>query len=177
MTEFADRRDERGALGPIKSGTDLASRDVLVFRCGEGNRVILRPSGTEPKNKVYVEVIGAPGEAPASVDARAERLAFGFAAIMLARADIVLPEWALRVSDLVAIEQKQELAESILPALRAKLIAGTGPRDPELKTWLEAELRLFGKDPRGLVAPAIRAWAGGASDPAGVIAGVVAAFG
>ncbi len=177
VTAFADRRDEAGPLGPIKSGTDLASRDVLVFRCGAGNRVILRPSGTEPKNKVYVEVIGAPGEAPSSVDARAERLAFGFAALMLARADIALPEWALRVSDLVAIEQKQELAERILPTLCARLAAGTEPRDPALQHWLDDALRPFGKDPRGLVAPALRAWAELAEEAVAVIGGVGEAIG
>ncbi len=170
VTEFADRRDPHGPLGPIRSASDAASRDVLVFRCDEGNRVILRPSGTEPKNKVYVEVIGAPGEPPAEVDARAERLALGFAALMLARADIRLPEWALRVSDLVAIEQKLELAERILPELQNRL-GRVGPRDPALQAWLDGALRPFGKDPRGLVAPAIAAWAGlGKSDASGVVA-------
>ena len=171
VTEFADRRDPAGPLGPIRSGTDFASRDVLVFRCGEGNRVILRPSGTEPKNKVYVEVIGAPGEVPEVVDARAEALAFDFAAQGLARAGLSLPGWALRVSDLVAIEQKTELAERVLPELRARLAAGVAARDAGLQGWLDEQLRPFGKDPRGLVAPAVRAWAAeGAADAAAVLA-------
>jgi phosphoglucomutase len=173
VTEFADRRDPAGPLGPIRSGSDAASRDVLVFRCGEGNRVILRPSGTEPKNKVYVEVIGAPGEPAEQVDARAERLALGFAALMLARANIRLPEWALRVSDLVAIEQKVDLAERILPSLRTRLASGEAPRSAPVQDWLDSELRAFGKDPRGLVAPAILAWKGGGEADA---AAVVEAF-
>jgi hypothetical protein len=43
-------------------------------------------------------------------------------------------------------------------------------RDPALQNWLDAELRAFGKDPRGLVAPAIQAWAqGGGVDTAAVV--------
>lgn len=56
VTEFEDLRDPQGRLGPIKGATDAASRNVLVFRLGETASVVLRPSGTEPKAKAYVEV-------------------------------------------------------------------------------------------------------------------------
>jgi phosphoglucomutase/phosphomannomutase len=60
VTHFEDLRDERGRLGPIKGATDAAARNVLVFRLGDQARVVLRPSGTEPKAKAYVEVCSAP---------------------------------------------------------------------------------------------------------------------
>jgi phosphoglucomutase len=60
VTHFEDLRDEHGRLGPIKGATDAAARNVLVFRLGEAARVVLRPSGTEPKAKAYVEVSSAP---------------------------------------------------------------------------------------------------------------------
>jgi phosphoglucomutase/phosphomannomutase len=69
VTAFEDLRDERGRLGPLRGATDAAARNFLIFRCGERARLVLRPSGTEPKAKTYVEVCtpscppGAPPEA------------------------------------------------------------------------------------------------------------------
>jgi phosphoglucomutase/phosphomannomutase len=60
VTAFEDLRDENGRLGPLQGATDAASRNVLLFRCGEHARVALRPSGTEPKAKAYLEVCSDP---------------------------------------------------------------------------------------------------------------------
>lgn len=60
VTRFEDLRDPQGRFGEIKGGTDLASRNVLVFSCGDNAKVVLRPSGTEPKAKSYIEVSTPP---------------------------------------------------------------------------------------------------------------------
>jgi len=53
----------------------LPKSNVVALRLASGARVIARPSGTEPKAKLYFDVreFVAPGEAPALASARAER--------------------------------------------------------------------------------------------------------
>jgi phosphoglucomutase len=93
VTVFEDLRDPNGRLGPIKGATDAAGRNVLVFRLGDRASVVLRPSGTEPKAKTYVEVCSepCPNNLPASkwdetcrtVDKAAQRLADDFLRLAL----------------------------------------------------------------------------------------------
>jgi phosphomannomutase len=51
VTEVIDLED--GALG-------LAPSEGLIWRLGTKGRVVVRPSGTEPKLKAYLEVVGTP---------------------------------------------------------------------------------------------------------------------
>jgi phosphoglucomutase/phosphomannomutase len=90
VTSFEDLRDERGRFGPIKGATDLAARNVLIFHLGQRGRVTLRPSGTEAKAKVYIEVCSQPAGAGVTsqewdeqrqeVDQLAQRLSADFVA-------------------------------------------------------------------------------------------------
>jgi len=72
------KRDRwEGPPQPHLSRTDTSSRNVIVFEIAtpasvSGIRVTVRPSGTEPKVKMYFEVVGRPCPVEAIDAARAE---------------------------------------------------------------------------------------------------------
>ncbi len=96
VTSFEDLRDEQGRLGPTKGATDFASRNVLIFRMGEQARLVLRPSGTEPKAKAYIEVTTRPGTDVHAAETQtrqlAKRLSADFLATALGRIGLKPPE-------------------------------------------------------------------------------------
>jgi hypothetical protein len=167
VAKFEDLADERSWLGPIKSGTDAAARNVLVFVLEDGSRVVIRPSGTEPKNKIYIEV---PGRTPTQdltdadlaaersrCDAAAVELGRAFERLMLGRAGIDVPDYALAVSGLVGLDHKQHFAREFLPEL-AQRASAAGASASDLAAWADQALASYGKDPRDLVAPGVAAW-------------------
>ena len=102
VTGFDDLLDENGWMGPYKGATDKASRNFMMFTLppdptpkerGEKleARIALRPSGTEPKAKAYIEVCSAPcphgmsdtdwQKSCADVDATAAKIADAFLAL------------------------------------------------------------------------------------------------
>ncbi len=156
VTAFHDRQDPAGPFGEILSETDRSSRDTLVWELGDEARILLRPSGTEPKNKIYVEVCGAPGadlsEEIPRINKKARELGDAFLDRMLRLVGIELPAWAFAVSDLVAVEHKVHFANTLMPELLAKL------DDASVDTWLDSQLKPYGKDARGLVSPGVETY-------------------
>ena len=79
-TMTALRRDLPDRIGdvPVASSDDLLGgdghggpgADIVRLWLADGSRVIVRPSGTEPKVKCYLEVVGGPGEPAADTAAR-----------------------------------------------------------------------------------------------------------
>ena len=68
-----------GMTDYLSGNTGLIPSDVLEFRLEDAGKVIVRPSGTEPKLKIYLSVRGS-GEEDAS--ARLERLSKGAEALL-----------------------------------------------------------------------------------------------
>ena len=56
------------------TGTDLPKSDVLSYNLGNGSKVLVRPSGTEPKIKVYY-LVSSPDEESATEQSAALKLA------------------------------------------------------------------------------------------------------
>jgi phosphoglucomutase/phosphomannomutase len=108
VTAVEDLRDEQGRLGPLKGATDAAARNFLIFRLGDRGRIALRPSGTEPKAKAYIEVCSPPcpaGTAAAAwqhtcreVDELTRRLAVDFLRQALALVGLEVDEASVRLS-------------------------------------------------------------------------------
>ncbi|MBL8823994.1 MAG: phospho-sugar mutase [Planctomycetia bacterium] len=68
VLKVVDYWSEENRLGTIKGETDRSSRNLLEFHVEGNAKVALRPSGTEPKAKAYIEACTEPclpGTAPA----------------------------------------------------------------------------------------------------------------
>ena len=158
-----DRRDEK-RFGRFLSGTDESARNVLSFHLEGEARVILRPSGTEPKAKAYAEICTDP-VGPEATDeellrvmrraaAQTRDLADRFVLDALSRIDLGIPLHALRVSDLVSIDNKLDFAERFLPEFEvraAEVMAGQGTEE-DLRAWVDERLAGYGSNPRDLTA-------------------------
>jgi phosphoglucomutase/phosphomannomutase len=170
VTEVVDHWDEAGLHGAFLSETDRASRNVLAYRLENGARVMIRPSGTEPKNKVYIEVPSVPLGAAATQEALtrqkaetnaiAQQLADDFTRQMLAIIDVHLPTYALRVSGLVALDKRIEFVERFIPGLEERIRSQVydGTTQEEVSQWIDVQLASYGKDARGLVFDAMEAY-------------------
>ena len=81
VTAVEDLRD------PASFGSDLPPTDGTRLRLGDAARVVIRPSGTEPKLKCYLEVV-VPVAADADADALAEARDKGSSTVAAVTADL-----------------------------------------------------------------------------------------
>jgi phosphoglucomutase/phosphomannomutase len=160
---FHDRLDPAGVFGPLLSLTDRGSRDVLVFELENRTRLILRPSGTEPKNKTYIEMASepfAPDTTDAQIEAQAtqvgramEQVLDAFESLMLGRAGVRWPLFACRLSSMIPLDRKVAFLEQGIPEIEDMLATG------ELEKLAPTVQRVLGAlGPRDLALAGFRAW-------------------
>jgi phosphoglucomutase len=147
-----DHQNPRGLHGPIRSDTDFSSRNVLSYALEGGARIVVRPSGTEPKTKVYAELFGQEGQGQAELTAACRELAQSFVRDMMQRIGIDLPPWAQHMSDLLAVEHRLHFANVLLPEVESALEQGQ-----PVEALLDAGLSTYGRDARALVAGGVQA--------------------
>jgi phosphoglucomutase/phosphomannomutase len=168
VTAFFDRRDESGVFGPIVSESDRTSRDVLAFALGPDHRLVIRPSGTEPKTKIYVEAIHPVGdddvvdEVLARARADAQALGRDFVQQALSIVGLDLSYVGAACSSLLSVENRIRFADVVLPAAWAEASAGASGAD--LRSFLQEEIGDWLGDGLAVCVGGYRAWRSGAGD-------------
>ena len=159
LEHVLDYWDEK-AFGPIRSQTDRSSRNFIQLRYAGPVWVSVRPSGTEPKIKFYVEQEFEPqpswagdgfAGARRAMDEAAQEVTLSMVDQVLHAAGIALPRAALLVSSLVSIDNRIDFGEVFLPELEERLRQMPAVEAAALAAWIDTRLQAYGSDPRFLV--------------------------
>jgi phosphoglucomutase len=151
-------------FGKIRSETDRSARNFVRLHCGEGVQISVRPSGTEPKIKFYVEQLFYPSPSWAGdgfavarriMDDATRQLTLALVDDVLRLVDIELPRPALLVSPLVSLDNRIDFAEHFLPELEVRLHSFSHEDLEKLRAWVEERLKRYGSDARYLVAAGV----------------------
>ncbi|HEY7387512.1 MAG TPA: phospho-sugar mutase [Bryobacteraceae bacterium] len=141
--------------GPLRSETERLSRNLLAYDL-KSALVVVRPSGTEPKAKIYVDV---DGETLNRLQARkfAETLAAQVVEECIRRIGFRLSSSASLLPDYVDVDLKHRFGTSFRDELTAEAETIGGMSGNEQLAWLRARLAPYGSgaDPLESAAPAV----------------------
>ncbi len=171
VRRFVDYWDAE-RFGPIVSDTDRLPRNVLQAHT-DHFIITVRPSGTEPKLKLYCQLLpdGEPLDAAGTglldeVRGRADRVARSLYNELLSYIDVSLDEAGLLLPDIIDLDKKQRFAGETVPRLHDAMRGGGFAGLDPLLDWLRAETGYMtpGADPlpalRLSVARLCRDWRG-----------------
>lgn len=146
--EVAEKIDRwKGDPQPHLSRTDTSSRNVLVLKLADlpetrSIRITVRPSGTEPKFKIYIEVLGSPFDlsvietAKAQIVAVQERLELAFMAYCYDILGVDFPERGFLLFWQLPLDDKMKYFEIETQIAGMKTIADVGKRKQKLDNLL-----------------------------------------
>jgi len=153
VTKYVDYLDE-SVMGPIKSKTDHLSRNLLMYKM-DGTQIVIRPSGTEPKLKIYADIEGDKWSSQNNRNAAmkvAKEVVSSVYDTCLERIHIQLSESAQYLPDYIEIKRKQDFDSTFTNDLSA--FAGQVAQDNSLDAskrldWLKNRLKDYtsGADP------------------------------
>ncbi len=137
---------DQEAFGPFVSQTDQLPRNVIQFTT-DAFFLTVRPSGTEPKLKLYCQVVpfGEPSTAKglkllSEVRVKADRVSRQVYNSLLARIDLSLSEASLMLPDIIDLNRKLEFELQTVPQLREALEKGTFASLEDLLIWLREQV-------------------------------------
>ncbi|MEM7206668.1 MAG: hypothetical protein AAF434_02475 [Pseudomonadota bacterium] len=146
--------ESEGGFGPFLSDSDILPRNVLQLHT---DRVVvtIRPSGTEPKLKLYCQLLpkgndSAAGEANlAELRASTESLAEDMYNALLGSIGVELSDCALALPDIVDLHNKEGFDRDTLPALKTALAEGRYASLDDLLAWMREKTQSMtpGGDP------------------------------
>jgi len=151
VTRFRDYLDAETFGRSIVSETDRIARNLLVFDL-PGAEVTIRPSGTEPKVKIYVDLEGRAFGIPSDrqeASRFAQTIAGQMSDLCMERIGIKLSPSAKLLPEFIELDLKRKFDEEFRDQLlnRAEWLA----REPlaERQAWLREQLAPFssGSDP------------------------------
>ena len=164
--------------GPFLSATDRSARNLISFSIEGGIKATIRPSGTEPKNKVYLELAAAPLGSDATrsefdvhrreVDREVKQFSNCFLSQMLSLIGTSVPDYAFEISDLVALPHKVDFCDRFLPEFerRAESVLAGETDEASIGSWVDETLEPYGPDARALVRHAFDAYGATGPEPA-----------
>ncbi len=170
VLEVNDYWDE-SRYGPFLSETDRSSRNLISYTVEGGIKATIRPSGTEPKNKLYLELAADPLGSDATraefeahrtqVDREVKDFSNRFLSETLRLIGVEVPTYAFEISDLVSLEYKIDFCDRFLPefARKAESAAVNPAEEASVSYWVDEALRPYGPDGRMLVRRAFESYA------------------